>query len=102
MSYADDHPGHRIETERQGSEWARELVAGVTEARVACDVPAIPGMSPDAFRREMTRRYHVFLVRHGSALGSLVALHRCGRLGDVAYNTLRERVLATLHATVKE
>jgi hypothetical protein len=42
------------------------------------------------------RSYRRFLVKHGSVLGALMSLHRCGRLGDRAYLELRQRALNTL------
>ena len=98
MSYADDNPGYRLDSEEQARNWILELVEGVKVARLDCNV-VFPG---DAARSVAHQRkaYHQFLVRHGAALGTLTAVHRCGKLGDVAYSELREVVLNTLAPTI--
>lgn len=98
MSYAEDTPGYRLDSEEQARNWVLDLVEGVKKARLDCNI-AFPG---DASRTVAFQRkaFHQFLVRHGAALGTLTALHRCGKLGDVAYNELRAVVLNTLTPTV--
>ena len=93
-TFAEHHPGYRIDTEEQAKNWIIELVADVELARDDCNV-----VFPDNQSRtiEHQRRSHRrFLVKHGGALGVLMALHRCGKLSDVAYNELRQKVLSTL------
>jgi hypothetical protein len=98
MSFADDNPGYRIDTEDQARNWVIELVETVKAARRDCNV-MYPG---DQARTAAHQRkaYTAFLMKHGSALGTLMALHRCGKLGDVAYNELRQIAMDTLAATV--
>lgn len=91
MTHADE-PGYAITTQDQATNWLAELVAGVEEARRAVDI------QPTA---DLTRKAHVtWLMRHGSALGALMALHRCGKLSDVAYNLFNQRVKETLVPTI--
>lgn len=104
MSFADDNPGYRIDTEEQARNWVMEQVDQVQEARRNCDVRVIvaPGGVPDQgmmvdYQR---KQYAAFMVKHGAALGMIMALHRCGKLGDVAYNELRQIVINTLVPTV--
>jgi len=98
MTFADDHPGYRIQTEEEARNWMLELVEGVKAARAQCDiiVPARPDIQAETQRRA----YRKWLTKHGAALGTLMALHRCGKLGDVAYNELREQVMATMTPTL--
>jgi hypothetical protein len=94
MSYADEHPGYRITSEAEARNYVVELVAGVKDARAVCDV------QPSA---DLTRKAWVlWMTRHGAALGALTALHRVGKLGDVAYNELRQQVMATMAPTIIE
>jgi hypothetical protein len=84
--------GEPIETEAQARNWIIELVARLEVDRLACDLaPAAHGQR---------RAYDQYRIRFGQALGTLVCLQRCGRLGDVAYNELRARVMATALPTV--
>ena len=92
MSYVDHHPGYRLSTEMEAVNWIEELVLGAEQARVACDVAADP--------EKAVRAYQTFLVKHGSALGSLMALHRAGLLSDVGYNELRARAMRALTPTM--
>lgn len=97
MAFADDHPGYRLNSSEEAQRWIAELTASVEEARKRCDVVAEVGTVRDAQRAAA-----VWMTRHGSALGALQALHRAGLLGDVAYNQLRDRVMATSLPTVTE
>ena len=92
MSFADDNPRYRITTEEQARAWVMELVDGVELARNACD--------EQATTEKQRKLYTTWLTRHGAALGSITALHRCGRLGDVAYEELRQRVMRTMNPTI--
>lgn len=98
MSYADDHPGYPIETEEQARKAVLDLVADTEAARKACNivVPDNAVLTVQAQRKA----YATFMVKHGSALGMLMALHRCRRLNDAAYNELRTRVINTLAPTL--
>ena len=90
--YADHHPGYRISTEEEARNWMVELTDNVESARQACDLTTVP--------REQRKAYNIWVTRHGAALGTLTALHRCGMLSDVAYNELRERVMQTMQPTL--
>lgn len=93
-SFANDHPGYRIDTEEQARNWVLELVADVELARAECNV-----VFPDNRARTVEHQrkaYRRFMVKHGGVLGVLMALYRCGKLGDVAYRELRQRALNTL------
>ena len=98
MDHAESQPGYRIDTEDQARNWMLELIDQVKAARIACDV--FLGHAQEVTVTAQRRNFRVFLVRHGSALGSLVALHRCGKLSDTAYNEFREIILKTLAPTI--
>lgn len=90
----DSATGYRIDTEEQALNWVLELVVDVELARAECNV-----VFPDDRARTVEhqrRAYRRFMIKHGSVLGVLMALHRCGRIGEVAYNELRQRVLNAL------
>lgn len=91
-----DDPGVYLESQSQAVEWMEELVAGVELARVQCDVTY-----PDnkITMQEQRKAYRVFLIRHGAALGTVMALYRCRKLTDNAYKRLRQRVVNTLVPT---
>lgn len=92
MSYAAAHPGYRIDTTEQATAWVEENIIDVEHARALCDVQTTP--------EAMRKAWSAWMVKHGSALGILMALHRCGRLSDLGYNTLRARVMATMTPTI--
>lgn len=98
MSYADEHPGYKLETEEAARNWVVELTQACEDARVMCNIryPNDEGRTV----REQQKAYRMFMVKHGSALGAVMALHRAGLLGDVAYNELRARVINTLAPTI--
>jgi hypothetical protein len=84
----------RIDTEEQARNWVLELVQDVELARDDCNI-----VFPDDRARTVEHQrksYRRFLVKHGSVLGVLLSLHRCGKLGDRAYSELRQRALNTL------
>jgi hypothetical protein len=85
--------GPPVETEEQARNWVIDLVAEVEVIRRSCDLAV---MVPDQ-RKAFIR----WMIKRGEALGVLSALKRCGRLGDIAYNDLRLRVLATQVPTVQ-
>ena len=94
MSFADDNPGYRINTTEEAQNAILELVAEVERARTDVDI-------------QMTligqrKAWSTWMVKHGSALGALMMLHRCDKVGDVLYNQLRERVMKTMVPTVTE
>jgi hypothetical protein len=98
MTFADDHPGYEITTEQEARNWVIELVDDVESARLSCNV-VIPDDQAKTVRHQQ-RAYTKFMVKHGSALGVVMALHRCRKISDVAYNELRQRVIQTLVPTV--
>ena len=87
-----------IETEEQALQWLEELTHGVEGARAACDL-ALPSEGGVSARLQQ-RAYHVFCVKHGSALGALGALLRCRKISPVAYETIRARLMALLAPTI--
>lgn len=94
MSYNDDHPEYRIDNSVQATKRMRELVKQVKESRANCDV-----VFPDDAQkttRFQRKAYREWMIRYGQALGTLVAFHQCGQLGDEAYNLLRQEVSETL------
>ena len=98
MSFADDHPGYEIVTEEQARNWILEQLSALELARFECNV-VFPGDRTKTVEHQRSA-YRRFLVKHGGLLGMLTTLHRCRRLGDVAYNELRGRILKTLGATI--
>jgi len=98
MSHIEDHPGYRIDTEEQCRNWILEIVDSVKTARAMCNI-VFPG-DQAATVAGQRKAYAAFMVKHGSALGALMALHRVGKLSDVAYNDLRQIVIDTLIPTV--
>jgi len=78
--------------------WAEQVVLDCEAARASCDVP-VPAMKSTSVT-ELRRRESAYLLRHGTALGTLVALLRCRQISEVAYNTFVERTRATLTGSV--
>ena len=102
MSYADDNPGYRIDSTEQAIKAMEEMILDVEEARRHCDTLMF-GRAPQDIATEKVKKAHkIFLVKHGSALGSLAMLHRCAKLEDTGYMQLRERILKTLVPTSGE
>lgn len=93
-----ERPDFEIVTEEQARNWVLELVAGVEQARADCNVE-VPGdgAATVTFQR---KAFTTWLIRHGSALGTLMALYRCRKLNDSAYEELRKRVMYTMLPTV--
>lgn len=91
MSYADANPGYRLETEDQCRNWVLELVDSALKSRALCDV-VIPGDRATTVR-EQQKNYRWFLVKHGSALGALMACHRAGLISDVLYEAMRQKIV---------
>ena len=98
MSFIDSIPGYRLESEDQIKNWILELVEESVRARDACNVE-FPGDRMATITHQR-KAYAIFMVKHGAALGALLAFHRSGKIGDVLYNEMRERVLATLAPTI--
>lgn len=98
MSFADANPGYRLETEDQCKNWVLELVREALRHRDLCDV-VIPG-DMKATVRDQKLNYRSFMVKHGSALGALMALHRTGDVSDVLYEEMRQKITGTLVPTV--
>jgi len=98
MSFEDDHPGYHIDTEEQARNWVIELVEVVRTARRDCNT-MFPGDQIKTVTHQK-KAYIAFMMKHGGALGTLMALHRCGKLSDVAYNELRQITMDTLAPTV--
>jgi hypothetical protein len=87
-------PGARLHSPDEAHTWVRELLADVRLARAQCDRVL------DA--KQLKRAYHVYLTKHGAALGSVMALYRCGMLSTEGYHQFRREILATLTSTIVE
>jgi hypothetical protein len=85
-------PGFRIETTDAARGWILELVDSVREARFAIDLAI-----DTATQRKLER---IWLVKHGSALGTLTCLHRCDMITATMYDELRTTIMATMIPTV--
>ena len=98
MDQPAERPDFEITSEEQARNWVMDLVKDVEDARQQCNV-SVPGdqVTTASLQR---KAYRIYLVRHGGALGTLTALHRCRKLNDVAYMELRQRVMLTLVPTV--
>ena len=93
-----DRPDFPIDTEDQAVQWMLELVVDVQGARFDCDV-FYPGDKTRTVR-EQKRAERIWLVKHGGALGTVLALFRCGRLSQQAYDKMRKEILDTMVPTV--
>jgi len=84
--------GAPIDSEEQARDWVMRLVTELETERRRIDlILDVVGQ-----RRALDQ----YRIRFGNALGVLVALQRCRKIGDVAYNGLRERVMQTATPTV--
>ena len=86
-----DDPFYEIETEEQATNWMHELVDGVKRERVACDTART--------RKQQQSSYLKYMIRYGSALGTVMALHRCRKLSDQAYAEFRQEIMNTFIPT---
>ena len=86
--------GDPIETEEQARNWLEELTVETEAARQECDFAPMV--------KDQRRAFIRWMISRGKSLGAVEALKRTGRLSDVAYATLRARVLATQVPTVHE
>ena len=89
---------YKIRNANQAEQWIIELIEGVEQARKDCTV-SYPGDAQMTARMQK-KAYHQFMVRHGGALGALMAFHRAGYIGDSAFHKMKSRVLSTLVAQV--
>lgn len=81
-------PGGLITTSEQALGWVQELITKVKLARVECDT--------ERDVEKVRKAYDKLRVRQGAALGALMALYRCGKLSDLAYNKLYQEALEAL------
>lgn len=81
-------PGYRIDSEDQARNWILELVEAVEQMRM------LANLAPDT--QTQRENYGKLLMRQGSALGALMALHRVGMIGDTMFDEMQKRVLAAL------
>jgi hypothetical protein len=86
--------GPPIETEDQVRAWILKLVEQIERERVMADMALVVQVANTAYRR--------WMINYGFGLGALVALKRCGKLSDVAYNELNQRIVRTTVPTVSE
>lgn len=92
MSFADHNPGYAITTEEEAINWITELIELAETARAECDIQTTAS--------DQRAAYSKFMIRHGSALGTLTALHRCNKINDRTYNEFQQRALNSLAASV--
>ena len=93
MSHIDT-PGYRIDSDEQARNWVEELIIDVEKYRNAIDEGSAHPEHVQA--GELKKLHDVLLVKHGGAKGVLLALHRCGKLTDDAYNAMTKRITRTL------
>jgi len=109
MSNPGEEP--KVDTEAQARNWLVSLVEELRELRAAIDVPieaaellgseSVPiERARNMLAAEQRARYGHFRIKYGIATGVLLALHRCRKLSDVAYNELRAEILDTMTPTV--
>lgn len=91
-------PSYEIVTMEQAQNWVLELIEGVKSKRAECDI-RFPNPS-QVTKRFQEKAYTNFLIKYGAALGAVMALHRCRKLDDVAYNELRQKIVNLLLPTV--
>lgn len=97
MSFADDNPGYRINSDEQARNWLDGLMKDLESSRAVLDQLTFDReLGKEVSPKEVQKAHRVFLVRHGGCLGTLTALHRCGRITDTAYAEMRQRILATI------
>lgn len=85
--------GAPIESESQARNWVIELTEETEALRRECDFAGSVKDQRKAFLR--------WMIKRGESLGVLHALQRTGKLGDVAFQELRGRVLKTQVPTVQ-
>jgi hypothetical protein len=86
-----------LNTPDEVKKWLVELVQKVEAGRTACDV-----LFPDAAQsrvEDQDRAYIAYYVRHGQALGAIGLALRLGQIDAIFYNTMVQRVRATLLPT---
>lgn len=98
MKFQDlGNPKTRIETQEQAQRRVEELCREVVRARKECDAIQIDGKPATVEAKD--RLYARWLMLYGQAIGTVIAYYQCGRLQDVAYQKLKDRVQATLAVT---
>jgi hypothetical protein len=81
-----------LRSEDEARAWVLEQVAQCESTRQSIDASANVRMQRKLFCQ--------WMIYQGRALGSLVALLRCGRISEVAYTELRQRVVETRKPTI--
>jgi hypothetical protein len=92
LSYADEHPDYKIENTEQATRWIESQIELTESRRREVDEQLTAAGQRTAWTR--------WMLQHGSALGVVMALHRVGLIGDVAYNLFNERIKRTTVPTV--
>ncbi len=94
-----DHPlSGEIRNQEDATKLVETYCKKAVTAREQCNV-VIPG-NPTATANAQQSAYRAWLMNYGSAVGSLVALHKAGKISDNAHVQLQQKVFQTLQATV--
>jgi hypothetical protein len=94
----DSPGGIFIQNAGQAKAWVAELVQGVLAAREACNV--VYPNDVGATVRGQQRAERTWLLRHGAALGTILALFRCRLLSEAAYTAYRQQIMDTMTPTI--
>lgn len=101
-----DPRGGRITTQEQATALVRQYCQKAIETRDMCHkLGLLKSQVTDPFQKEATideqnKAYQHWLMNYGSAVGSLVSMHRVGLISENAYELLQAEVFATLQAKV--
>lgn len=93
MSRSLEDPGYRITTREQAIDWIEDLLTRARAARLRVDF--VLGAE------ERERLYDQYLVRQGSAVGVIMALHRAGLIDDQARSELEARAKITILTNIR-
>lgn len=88
----------KIEYAAQAETWLGKLIEECIQARALCDV-TFPNDHNKSVRHQRAAERQ-YLIKYGAALGTLRALHGTGHIGDIGYETFRQRIMATVVPTV--
>ncbi len=78
----------KIDTREQALDFARKQVEAVKQAVFNMRLAPTAG--------EQQKLYQVALLRQGNALGTMATLLLLGQISDIAYESLRQQVMATM------
>lgn len=94
MNWLSAPIGPPIESEDQAKNWLIELVVETEVLRKECDDALTVAEQRQAFLR--------WLLKRGESLGALHALKRTGRISDVVFEEMRQRILSTTVPSVRQ